>query len=98
MQVQMLFSDSFQTKFLQGFDVFEESKVVIRPVLNAEVVDDFGESHIEAILAAVKDQPYSLVAIFDLQRVYYRDPKVKTISNGEQWVPLDQYLSFQTSG
>lgn len=54
MQVQMLFSDSFQTKFLQGTDVFEESKVVIQPVLKAEVVDDFGESHIAAILAAVK--------------------------------------------
>jgi hypothetical protein len=94
--VKILLSSKRATAFMQGFDMFEKSKVLVQPVLMAKVVDDFGDSHIEAIKKQCDEgNSCGLVAIFDLDNIYYRDPDVVSISDGHKWCLLDEILSSE---
>lgn len=95
MQVKLLFSHNLHTKAMQSFDVFEKFKVVVMPVVVAQVAEDFGDKNIEAIKATSID--YDLVAIFTEDKVYYRNPEVKVISDGRNWATLDDYLPKGTN-
>lgn len=77
---------------MQTADVFEEFKVVVKPLVKAQVVDDFGAKHVEAIKASLKNTPYSLIAIFDKDTVHYRNPDIKVISTGIEWCLLDDFM------
>jgi hypothetical protein len=91
-KVTILFKDHFKTAFMQNADVFESFKVLVTSTV-ATVVDDFGESHVQAILEKTnEDTNYGVVAIFDKEKVYYRDPEVKVVSNGHVWNLLDDML------
>lgn len=92
-QINILISDRVKTQFMQNMDVFEKCKVVICPLVKADVGDDFGDSNVEAIKKQHEGSPYSLVAIYDRYKVYYRDPEVKSISDGTCWTTLDDHLA-----
>jgi len=91
-EVKILLSDNFTTRFMQHADMFERFKVAVKPLLKATVVDDFGEKNIEAMQKRMKDAPYTLVAVFDKDTIYYRNPDVKVVSTGTQWCLLDDFL------
>lgn len=90
--VQMMFLDHWRTQFMQQFDVFESFKVIILPIQEATVVDDYGERHIMALQKLAKDHGYGLVAIYDKEKVYYRNPDVRVVSNGRHFWLLDDIL------
>jgi len=90
-QVVILLSNLLLTRFMQDTDLFEKFKVIIMPRLIANVVNDFGPSHVAAIEKRCQDQ-YGLVAIFDDQQVYYRNPDVSVVSDGQNWERLDNFL------
>lgn len=92
-KVKILMSNRMMSRFAQDADLFEKSKVVIQAPVTATVVDDFGDSHIQAIQKKLEGSPYGLVAVFDPGgKVYYRNPDVNVISDGQQWIPLDDYM------
>ena len=90
--VTLLFSNKFMTEFMQNADMFEPFKVVIEEPLHATVVDDWGKSHIAAIKRHCKKDNYELVAAVGDEKVYYSNPKVKVVSNGQGWMMLEEYL------
>ncbi len=91
-EVTILMSDKFKTRFMQDADMFEKFKVVLMPPIKATVIDNFGQTNVEAIKRECKDGPYDLVAIYDKETIFYRNPAVKVISDGNQWGLLDDML------
>lgn len=97
-KVFALFYDKRTTMFMQHADVFERSKVVRRPLLtvtlkdgvvvNDQWVEKFRE---QARLADVGDTE-GLVAIFDTEKVHYCDPDIKSVSDGETWCLLSDFI------
>jgi hypothetical protein len=94
-QVTILLSDRTKTNFMQSFDVFERHKVLVGALMQATVVDDFGDSHVSAIQRECESGPCELVAVFDSEKTYYRDPSVKVISDGQRCSLLDDLLTNQ---
>ena len=94
--VKILFSDKRMTMFAQHADVFEKFKVIVHPIILAKVVDDFGPAHIQKIEEKCEKDNYGLVAIYDLDKVYYRNPDVRVISDGRHWQMLDEILPSLT--
>lgn len=92
MKVLLLFSNKWNTKMMQSFDLFEPSKVVIEKGIAEIETDTWTEADTLKIVERCKSQPYQLVACFDKEKVYYKDPKVKSVSTGKQWCLLDDYL------
>lgn len=95
-KVLLLFADRQLTGLMQSFDVFEKSKVVLQPVVEATVVNDFGVTHAAAIKKASEAGGQHLVAVYNDSKVYYRDPGVVSISDGEKWCLLDDLLPTPT--
>lgn len=89
--INALFEDRAKTRFLRACDVFEPSKAVVRHVV-LDVVDDFGQCHVEQMIKATEGQPYGVIALFDGERVYFRDSSIQSISDGAKFVSLDAYL------
>jgi len=92
-KVFIITSDLFKTRFMQDADVFEEFKVVVNPTLEATVIKGFGSKNVRAIKTAFDAKNIGLVAIYDANRVYYRDATVKILSDGSKWIVLDDILS-----
>lgn len=92
-EVVLLFSDKFLTGFMQNADMFEPFKVVMKEPVYASVVDDWGDSHIEAIKRQCADGNYDLIAAVG-EEVYYSNPAVRVVSNGQGWAMLDEYLNY----
>lgn len=90
-EVVLLFGDKFVTRFMQDTGTFESYKVLMKPPLRAEVVDDWGESHIQAIKRQVEQSNYHLIAAVG-EEIYYSDPTVKVVSNGTGWTMFADYL------
>jgi hypothetical protein len=90
-QVTILFNDRDATKFMQHCDVFEPFKVVVKPAI-ATVCEDYGESHVQALLRECASGRFGVVAVFDETTCYYRDPAVKVVSSGLEWGALDDML------
>jgi hypothetical protein len=91
-QVVLIFSDKFMTQFMQHADMFEPFKVVVKEPVYASVVDDWGNSHIEAIKRQCADGNYDLIAAVG-EEVYYSNPAVRVVSNGQGWAMLEEYLA-----
>ena len=90
-QVALLFSDSKITQFMQHADLFERFKVILKPIVYATVVDDWGQKHIDAIKSKFGED-YKLVAAVGEKSVIYVDPEVKVVSDGQKWCLLEDYL------
>ncbi len=90
MKVMLVFSDQLTTRFMQHADMFEPFKVAVMSPVEAEVVDDWGSKHIEAIQ---KDESkYKLVAAVG-KEFLWKDPDVKVVSFGNGWTLLDEYVT-----
>lgn len=95
--VYLLFQDKFATRFMQDADVFEKFKVIVKPLVEASVIDDWGQKNIDAIIQKVEGSQFSLVAAFESNGViHYSDPKVKLISNGKGFGLLSDYIGDHT--
>lgn len=97
MKIVMVFSERLLTKFMQTSGVFEEFKFLESNVVAATVIDDFGQEHIDKIVARCVDQPYQLLCVVG-EKIKWHDPAVKAISTGESWAAVDRYMdSLQLS-
>ncbi len=88
----IIFSENFTTRFMQAADMFEDFKVLIKPPLEATVVDDFGQNNVDAMLKQLEGSPYSLVAVVT-KDFRWLNPQVKTVSTGTHWCTLENYLA-----
>lgn len=95
-QITMIFGNRQLTTFMQHADVFESFKVIMNPPITATVVDDFGDSNVQAILKGCEKEPYFLIAIYDQNKTYFRNPDVKVVSDGTQFGMLDDLLPNQS--
>lgn len=77
--------------FMQHADVFDDGKFIAMPLLEATVVDEWGDGHLQALIKQCENTPYILVAVFG-EKVYYRNPQVQVISDGSNWMTLDNFL------
>jgi len=93
-EVTILFSNRLMTRFMQDADMFEKFKVMICPPVKAKVVPGFGKKNIKAIEKQCQDSEYDLVAVYDENTVYYRNPGVKVVSTGTNWSLLDDYMQL----
>jgi acetolactate synthase regulatory subunit len=81
---------------MQHADLFDRSKVVYRAA-EATVVDDFDDAHVQRILDVTRDSEFGVVAIFDSERVYWRDKNVTAISDGQRRSMLDDLLPLEAT-
>lgn len=88
MKAVMVFCDVFGTQFMQATGVFESSKVLAAPPVEADVVDDYGPQHVEKAIEACKGQPYRLIAV-RTPSFCWVDPAVKVVSDGKNWTPVE---------
>ncbi len=91
-EVTILLYDVATTKFMQDADMFEPSKVALMHKVKATVVDDYGHKHVKALKERSKGAPYDVVAIYDDHKLYYRDPKIKILSDGHNFMMLDDLV------
>lgn len=95
-KVLLLFADRRVTGLLQSFDVFEKGKVVLQPVVTAAVVEDFGTEHAAKIRQYAEAEGQHLVAVYNDDEIYYRDPDVMSVSDGRRWCLLSDILPTPT--
>lgn len=91
-EVIILFKDCFKTQFMQDADMFEKFKVVICPPAIATVNNNWSKKQIEDTVNVSKGQPYEVIAIFDNDKIYFKDESVKVVSDGKGWVTIDDYI------
>lgn len=90
--IRLIFCDVRLTKFMQGFDVFEPSKVFVCPAVRCNAVDDFGQDQLDKLIAHSQTEPYRLIACLG-DDIEWSDPEVKSVSNGQQWTTFEDHLN-----
>lgn len=90
--VYILTSNLELTRFMRDADLHEKTRVIQNPLLEADVVSNFGKKNVKAILKHCETKNVGLVAIWDAAKIYYRDPNVQTVSDGSKWFVLDDVL------
>ena len=94
-KLRVVFSDRAITRFMQHCDVFERFKVLTKEPMTVSLAEGVlpTVALIHRMLSAVTtNEPYGIVAIFDADVVYYRDPEVQACSDGDHWGPLDELI------
>lgn len=94
-----LFSNRTVTGLMQGFDVFEKSKVLVEaPVtFNWDQVTP-GAEVAAKLVEHLDDAPYRLIALFNDSEVFWVDPDVRTVSTGEGWMLLADMIECLRGG
>lgn len=97
MKLALLFADMKLTRIMQGCDVFEKSKVIREPLAIATLDGTKTKKQTADAVRAVCGTERTLLAAFDGEAVYYRDESVKSVSDGQEWCTLDDFISATQS-
>lgn len=94
--VKVLLKDNKITTFMQACDLFEPHKVVIKDMLLSITYNkSFTKKNLNLLKQGLEMEGYGIVAVFSQKKIYYRDPSIKTISNGKEWRILDKFIDDQ---
>jgi hypothetical protein len=91
--MKILFADKKLTQFMQAFDLFDESKVIVKGVIYVEF-PKINKEIIDKLIANGNNEEYELIAIYDEKKSYYKNPKIKVISSGYNFYILDEYIKL----
>lgn len=85
--------NSMMTKFMQAADVFEKTKLVYEDIELGYKIDDTLLKDEESIAYLAKAEfKENLIALFGINKPFYINPNVQTVSNGKQWFLLYDFL------
>lgn len=80
-EVVFVLKDRFKTKMTHELGGAASHVCTLQPeVFVAQ--DSFCQEDVKEMRALYEDKPYDLVAVFDKDTIYYRDPSVETITEG----------------
>lgn len=99
LEFDLIVGDKFPTQFLQAFDLFEKTKItgeVLSLTVNFKENENITKTKIEKIISKIKDtieKEEKLVAFIGckLNKLYWENPDIKTISNGTHWFCINDF-------
>lgn len=85
-----------RTAFMQAADVFEKGKVIFQDIELAYIVDDKKIVDEESVSYLAKQEfKDKLIALLGMNKPFYINPEIQTISNGRNFTTLYDFLCRQ---
>lgn len=85
--------NDMMTKFMQACDVFEKNKLAYEDIeLGYKVGESLLRDEESIAFLAKAEFKENLIALLGVNKPFYINPEVQTLSNGKQWFLLYDYL------
>lgn len=90
----MILQDVKTTSFMQAADIFQKSKVAVKPTLQLKIDPNvkINDEWVEKLRKITDNQHFKIIALYNDDEILYTDPNVEFISNGVNFTKLTNYI------